>query len=258
VKNGPYNAGPLSKSDPAVLHGSVTNGNFKSTTAYPDVNFSYSVYVPKQYDAKKPAALMVFQDGNAYSGGAFQIPIVFDNLIAKKTMPVTIAVFVNPGNDRRGEYDALTKVYGSFLVKELLPEVTKGLNITKDPDFRGIGGHSSGGICAFTVAWEFPEEFHKVMTASGSFTNILGGNAYPGLIKAAAKKPLRVSLSSSPGDISNEYGSWFEANTNMAAALEAKGYPYIFDSGNGSHNQDHPGALAPATLEWLWADATPL
>jgi len=60
----------------------------------------YYLYVPVQYNPNEAAALMVFQDGHAYvnEAGDFRVPIVFDNLVHKKEMPVTIGVFINPGH----------------------------------------------------------------------------------------------------------------------------------------------------------------
>ncbi len=100
----------------------------------------YWIYVPAQYDPAKPAALMVFQDGHQYVAldRDYRVPTVFDNLIAAKTMPVTIGVFVNPGHageelpkdpwrssNRSNEYDVLTDQYARFLIDELLPEIAR-------------------------------------------------------------------------------------------------------------------------------------
>src|SRR5688572_4945419 len=137
---------------------------FTNSAIYPATVRDWWVYVPKQYNGSKPACLMVFQDGGAYSSsnGQYRVPVVFDNLIAKKEMPVTIGVFVNPGNipaagagqrarsNRSFEYDSLGDQYARFLLTEILPEVAKKYNITKDPEGRAIGGASSGAICAWT------------------------------------------------------------------------------------------------------------
>src|SRR5713226_4428086 len=121
---------------------------------------------------------MVFQDGQAYVNkkGDFRVPIVFDNLIHKKEMPVTIGIFINPGNfppsesgkkpqsNRSFEYDTLSNQYVRFLEKEILPEVGKVYNLRQDGAGRAICGISSGGICAFTAAWERPDIFSKVLS----------------------------------------------------------------------------------------------
>src|SRR5205814_7910217 len=157
-----------------------------------------------------PAAVMVFQDGGSYQDkkGSFRVPTVFDNLIHKKEMPVTIGIFINPGkvpamgpdkkdrDNRSFEYDTLSDQYARFLEKEILPEVGKSYTLRKDAAGRGICGISSGGICAFTVAWERPDLFSKVLSHVGSFTNIRGGDIYPGLIRKTERspKPIRVFL----------------------------------------------------------------
>jgi len=139
----------------------------------------YYVYVPAKYDAVKPTAVMVFQDGHAYVNktGEYRVPVVFDNLMAKGDLPPIIGIFVDPGhrgeplpesrwraNNRSIEYDSLGDQYAKFLLEEILPEVGKSYNLTTDPDQRAICGASSGGICAWTVAWERPDAFRKVLS----------------------------------------------------------------------------------------------
>src|SRR5262249_49700589 len=156
----------------------------------------------------KPACVMVFQDGGSYVNekGQFRGTIVFDNLIHQGEMPVTIGIFINPGtvppaspgakgvSNRSFEYDTLSDQYARFLLDEILPEVGKQYKLTTNPDCRAIGGISSGGICAWTVAWERPDAFRKVLSHVGSFTNIRGGHVYPALIRKTDKKPIRVFL----------------------------------------------------------------
>ena len=184
--------------------------------------------MPAQYDPKQPACVMVFQDGKGYVDpkGSFRVPTVFDNLIHKKEMPVTIGIFINPGSNTRRtqrrsyEYDTLSDQYARFLEKEILPEVEKHYNLRHDPIGRAIGGISSGGICSFTVAWERPDLFSKVLSHVGSFTNIRGGDVYPGKIRKTPRKPIRVFLQDGSGDLNNPAGNWPLANQQMASALE--------------------------------------
>jgi enterochelin esterase family protein len=236
---------------------------------FPGTTRDYFVYVPKQYNARRPACLMVFFDGGTFMRpeGPFRVPVVFDNLIAKKEMPVTIAVAVNPGsipptlpgakprNNRSFEYDSLGDGNARFLLEEMLPEVTKGLNVTTDPAGRAVCGNSSGGIAAFTVAWERPDAFGKVVSHIGSFTNIRGGHVYPALIrKTKPAKPLRVFLQDGRNDLDNVHGSWLLANQDMALALKFMGYDHKFVLGAGGHSAQHAGAIFPDTLRWLWRD----
>lgn len=249
-----------------VPKGTVTKYTWKS--AIYDGNFrEYAIYVPAQYDPAKPAALMVFQDGHTYvkEDGDFRVPIVFDNLIHQGKMPVTIGLFLNPGHDkpefpenlfrssnRSWEYDELSDTYARFLIEEMIPELSKNYNLANDPKMRAICGLSSGGICAFTVAWERPDYFHKVLSHIGSFTDIRGGHVYPSLIRKLAKRDIKVYLQDGSGDLDNRFGNWWLANQQMAAALEFRKYEYRFVKGTGAHNGKHGGAVLPEALVWLW------
>jgi enterochelin esterase-like enzyme len=265
----PYKFGADSERHEGVPQGKVTNHEWRSQV-FPDTVREYFLYVPAQYDGAKPAAVMVFQDGRAYLNekGDFRVPVVFDNLIHQGKMPVTIGIFINPGhkgaeapksdwkaNNRSFEYDTLSDQYARFLIDELLPEVGKTYKLTDDPKQRAICGISSGGICAFTVAWERPEAFTRVLSHVGSFTNIRGGHNYQALIRKTPKKPIRIFLQDGKNDLDNEHGNWPLANQEMAASLKFKGYDYQFVFGEGAHNGKQGGAILPESLVWLWSDS---
>lgn len=270
-----YALGPESLERRAgVPKGRVESFTFDASQVFPQTTREGWVYIPAQYDGTQPAALMVFQDGGAYvreDRGDMRVPIVFDNLIAEGAMPVTIGVFVNPGkrsaaaagsggpgeSNRSFEYDSLGGAYARFLIDELLPfVVTKySLKLTTDPDQRAVAGMSSGAICAFTVAWERPDQFRRVLSHIGSFTNIRGGHAYPALIRKTERKPLRVFLQDGRNDLNNLHGNWPLANQEMASALAFAGYDHRFEFGDGAHSGKHGGAILPQSLRWLWRPA---
>ena len=152
------------------------------------------------------------------------------------------------------EYDTLSDRYARFLETEILPEVGKEYRLRHDAGGRAIAGISSGGICAFTVAWERPDLFSKVLSHVGSFTNIRGGDVYPGKIRKTPRKPIRVFLQDGSGDLDNAHGSWPLANLQMDKALKFAGYDYKFVYGDGAHNGKHAGAILPDALRWLWRD----
>ena len=250
-----------------VPRGKVTTHIFESQI-FKGTRREYSVYVPAQYRPEQVACVMVFQDGHAYlkGDGDVRVPIVFDNLIHKGDMPVTIGIFVNPGhrgdafpesrwkaNNRSYEYDSLGDEYARFLLEELLPAVGEKYNLSDKTADRAICGASSGGICAFTVAWERPDAFSKVYSMIGSFTNIRGGHVYPSWIRKTAKKPVKVFLQGGRNDLDNDHGHWPLANEQMAAALKFMGWDHKFVYGDGKHNLQHGGVLLPDALRWLWA-----
>jgi enterochelin esterase family protein len=262
-----YKLGPDSMVQEGVPSGIVTKYQWKSTV-FPGTVRDYWVYVPAQYAPEKPACVMIFQDGGGYvsTNGAHRVPTVFDNLINKKEMPVTIGIFINPGEipaaepgkqpgkNRSFEYDTLSDQYIRFLLEEILPEVGAKYNLAKDAQSRAICGASSGGICAFTAAWQRPDSFSKVLSQIGSFTNIRGGHVYPALIRKTPPKPIRVFLQDGSNDIDNEFGNWPLANQEMAAALKFAKYDYQFVFGDGGHTGRHGGAILPDSLRWLWRD----
>ena len=183
-----YQLGPDSMRQEGVPVGTVTSSKWKSDKVFSGTERDVKLYVPAQYDKSKPACLMVFQDGGNYANenGGFRVPVVFDNLIHRKEMPVTIALFLNPGSipatvpggrargNRSFEYDSLGDQYARFLIEEVLPHFESQYSISKDPKHRATCGISSGGIAAFTVAWERPDQFGKVLSHIGSFTNKIG------------------------------------------------------------------------------------
>jgi enterochelin esterase family protein len=262
-----YQPGPDSQPKDGVPKGKVTEHRWTSKI-FPGTERDYWVYVPAQVDSSKPACVMVFQDGGGFvrENGSFRVPVVFDNLIHAGDMPPTIAIMINPGavppakagqqarSNRSFEYDSLGDQYARFLLEEILPEVGKTHKLSENPDCRAICGNSSGGIAAWTVAWERPDSFRKVISHIGSFTNIRGGHVYPALIRKTDKKPIRVFLQDGENDLDNLHGNWPLANRQMAAALKFAEYDHKFVLGDGSHSGRHGGAIFPDTLRWLWQD----
>jgi len=259
-----YRAQPDSKEQPDVPKGKLTQKPKWESKIFAGTTRDWWVYVPAQYKPESPACVMVFQDGQNYKDF---VPVVFDNLIHKGDMPVTVGVFITPGtfaggrSNRSFEYDMLSDQFARFLLEEILPEVEKEVKLRHDPASRAIAGISSGGICAWTVAWERPNEFGKVLSWVGSFTNIAsgksnreGGHNYPALIRKTEKKPIRVFLQAGANDLDNAHGNWPLANLQMAKALEFKGYDYKLVNGQGFHSNKHGRAILPESLRWLWRD----
>ncbi|MFK7790489.1 MAG: alpha/beta hydrolase [Phycisphaeraceae bacterium] len=271
---GPYELTRDSKPKKDVPAGMITRHLLKDCTAYPGTIRDYWVYVPAQYDpkGKDAAAVMIFQDGNAYIDpkSGYRATTVMDNLIATGEMPITIGIFITPGhrsdklpagywgkrNNRSVEYDTPDDTYATFLIEEILPLVAKNYRLTDDPDQRAICGASSGGICAFKTAWHRPDAFRKVLSTIGSFTNIRGGHIYPALIRKEDVRPIRVFLQDGMNDLDNAHGNWWLGNQQMARALAYKDrYDYRFVAGDEGHNSKHGTAIFPEAMRWLWRKA---
>ena len=262
-------AAPLSVwAEGEIPKGEVAKYTFDKSKVFPGTVRDYWVYVPKQYDPAKPACVYINQDGVQYNA-----PKVFDELIAKGEMPVTIGVFVMHGrvpasNDqaldrynRSYEYDGLGDAYARFLLEELLPEVEtkkaedgRALVLSKSGNDRCIGGASSGAICAFTAAWERPHEFSRVFSAIGTYVSLRGGNEYMSLVRKYEPKPIRLFLQDGSKDNNIYGGDWWMANQEMQRSLEFAGYEHKFEWGDGGHNGEHATKLFPDAMRYLWKD----
>lgn len=292
-KPGEYQLTPDSLPQPGVPKGKLEGPFLFESRIITNTVRRYWIYVPAQYSSNEAANVLVFQDGQRATNpeGALRIPQVLENLIHQQEIPVTIGIFITPGqrgtsypddlgmrnpNNRAAEYDSLSDTYARFLVEEMLPEVGKTYNLTKDPERRAIGGTSSGAICAFTVAWQRPDEFRNVISMIGSYTSIgyrparegelmrPGGDLYPTLIRKSPIKPIKIFLQDGSNDLDNDHGNWFLANQQMLSALEwananadrrnvpGPRYRIRHEWGDGAHSDTHGGVLLPDILRWLW------
>ncbi len=268
--NPAYVPGPDAQPKPGVPKGRVEKFSFETSKLYPGTTRAVSVYIPAQYNASKPACLMIYQDGAGYVSetGGSRATIVMDNLIAEGSMPVTIGIFVDPGvtpgltadhmarYHRSLEYDGLGDMYARFLIEDLVPEVEKryNLKISANPNDRGVIGGSSGGIAAFTAAWERPDSFHRVISYIGSFTNLRGGDTIADMIRKTEPKPLRVFMQDGSNDQNIYSGSWFPANQLVYGSLEYAGYDAKFVIGTEGHSGRQGGAILPEALRWVWRE----
>ena len=264
-----YVPGPDSKPQPDVPKGEIIKLSFDKSKIFPDTVRDYWIYVPAQYKPDKPACVFVMQDGIR-----FEAPTVFDNLINKKEIPITIGVFVAPGVvktpnaaaaldrfNRSFEYDGLGDAYARFLLEELLPEVEtkktadgRAIRLSHEGNDRAIGGGSSGAIAAFTAAWERPDAFSRVFSSIGTFVDLRGGMRYPALIRKFEPKPIRIYLQDGSNDLNIYGGDWWMANQTMERAFIFAGYEVEHAWGDGGHTGKHATLIFPDALRWLWKD----
>ena len=276
-----YQLGPDSLEREGVARGDMRGPFTLPSQAYPGTQHTYWVHVAAQYDKAVPASLMIFQDGQAFKNmeGDLRVPNVIDNLTHRRELPVMISVFINPGRtpeqpeptpqewgdrttNRPTEYNTLDDKYARVIVDELMPVLYKEYNISKDPERHGIGGASSGAIAAFTVAWERPNDFRKVLSLVGSFVNLRGGHAYTDIVRKSEKKPIRIYLQDGRNDnrgvgrggAYDPLRDWFLQNVRLKDALVEKGYDVNYQWGIGRHGQKHGGTILPDMMRWLWRD----
>ena len=259
-----YALGPDSQPQPGVPAGTLTKHVLAPGKFYPGTPHNYQVFVPAQYDSSRPIPFMIFLDGSGYAGNNVRVPVVLENLIARRELPPMLAMFIDPGvmpalsdqaqnrYERIFEYDSLTPRFANFLIEELIPEVAKTYNLSKDPNDHGIAGSSTGGVGAFVAAWNRPDQFRRVITWIGSFGNFRGADRLPGLIRRTEPRPIRIFMQTGRQDLVNYAGSWYLENPRMAAALEFAGNDVKIDLGEDGHSNRHGASMLPDTLRWLW------
>ncbi len=244
----------------AIRQGQLKRCTFSGSTIFPGTRREVTVFIPAQYDGAQPACVYVRTDG--YDPA--EKPLL-ETLIATGEMPVTIAVFVPPGElkapvrgtsarrNRCFEYDGMGDNNVRFLVDELLPFVadTLRLKLSTSGNDRCIAGGSSGGIAAFNAAWERPDAFSRVYACSGSFVAFRGGNEFPTLVRKFEARPLRAFLTTGTRDMENFAGDWFLLDQEMDKALKFSGYDYRFRVLNGGHGAGYHNLYREA-MSFLW------
>jgi iron(III)-enterobactin esterase len=237
-----------------------------------------AVYVPSQYVAGTAAPFIVGADGPDQL-----LFTALDNLIARKRVPVMVAVSIGNGSgdaqgSQRGlEYDTMSGRYAEFVETEVLPLVEKqcSVRLTKDPDGRATMGGSSGGSAALIMAWYHPELYHRVLTYSGTYVNQQwppstetphgAWEFHERLIPNSPVKPIRIWMEVGDRDLLNpnvmrdDMHDWVLANENMARVLAAKGYHYqfVFARNAGHTDRTVKQQTLPEALEWLWKGYVP-
>ena len=246
----------------------LIDGVLDRSVVYPGTVHTFQVYIPDQYEAKRPAALYVGLDGVLCHA-----PEVMDSLITAKKMPVTIGVFLQPGiikaddgtvlrYNRCYEFDSTTGDFAKFLENEVLPAVEqmttprgKAISLSHKAEERMIFGLSSGGIAAFNAAWHRPDLFGKVFTGVGTFVAMRGGNDLQALVRKTEPLPLRVFIQDGSNDVWNPlFGHWYEGNQMLASALAFAGYDMQSDWSDGGHNVKRSTEIFPQVMEWMWRD----
>ena len=245
-----------------ILQGVTKSCSFSESVIFPGTVRGVLVFIPAQYDGSKPACVYVRTDG--YNPAE---KTLLETLIAAKEMPVTIGVFVSPGDlpatvcnsmgrrNRCFEYDGMGDNNARFFVEEILPFVAQKFNLklSASGNDRCIAGCSSGGITAFNAAWERPDAFSRVYANSGSFVAFRGGHEFPTLVRKFEAKPIRAYLTTGTSDMENCAGDWFLLDQEMDKALRFSGYDYRFRIVNGGHCAGYYDHFREA-MSFIWRD----
>ena len=251
-----------------AYNGEMLTLKMHDSKIYPGTEREVKRYIPRQYDASTPAALILGTDSQEKV-----LAECIDSLVTEGAMPTAIAVVVRPGRihnakgevvryNRSNEYDRMDGRFARFIEEEVLPQVEKmrcsdgrAITISKEPSMRAITGSSSGGICAFNAAWQRPDMFARVYAMCGTFVPFRGGDQYPALVRKSEPRALRIFLQDNDKDTWNPlFGSWFEYNTLMLSALQFAGYDVRHQWDKGGHSGNNGRLIMTKVMRWLWHD----
>ena len=266
-----YAHGPDSQRHEGVPVGALTEHRWDESKVFPGTQRRYWVYVPAQYDDEHEANLVVVQDGWYYldPDSEIRFAVVLDNLIHNGDIPVTIGVFVDPGEfpnerdpaerrNRNNEYDTYSDAYATFLLEEILPSLQSSYRVSANPEKWAVVGGSSGGNCSFTVAWNRPDRFGRVVMFESSWPQVRGAD-FERLIRETDRRPIKVFMQAATRDIGwwRPKDNWFSSNLRIGAALAERGYDLRFVLGDGGHDPNHCGTILPDALRWVFRGASP-
>jgi enterochelin esterase-like enzyme len=257
-----------------VPEGKLSEKHTVTSKIYDGMKYDFWFYASPGVDAKTPAPLMVWQDGQGLVDRNFsklRLLTVTENLVAQKLIPPMVHVFIAPGFSPDGkpmrsiEYDTVSDRYDRFLLEEVLPQVEKSYKLRPDGYSRAIGGESSGGICSLNAAWFMPDKFARVHSTIGSYTSIQwrpdekqdGGNLYPFMVRKLPKRNIRVWMSDGADDLENTHGSWPLQAIQLANSLKMREYDFHFRFGHATHDSAQAATDLPESLSWLWRGYDP-
>jgi enterochelin esterase family protein len=162
---------------PGVPRGTVTQHFYHSPVAGDDRDFY--VYTPPNYDAgwKEPYPVLYLLHGLGgdsrlwLSGGASNV--ILDNLIAqskaKPMVVVTPSGYGHAGGPSGAMRPGMLDNFSRTLFEEVMPQVEKAYNVSKDRSQRAIIGLSMGGAEATLTGLNNLNKFAWVGSFSGAF-----------------------------------------------------------------------------------------
>ncbi len=160
------------------------------------------VYIPPGYDSKRKEPYPTVYLLSGWSGrgsrylndeGVFSksLPALLDELILAKKFEPVVVIFPD-GGTRLGCSQYINSIsngpYMDYLCDEIVPFVDANFHTHKNPLFRGIAGHSSGGFGALVTGMLRPDCFLYVCSSAGdSWYEYLYTHSIPSMIRVLEK-----------------------------------------------------------------------
>lgn len=250
-----------------MLTGKIINGSCIGNVYEPGIKNNYITYLP-EVPHPEPLALYLFLEANQ----TVILPLM-EQLMREELIPWGVLLLVEPGaleppagsvpeaaqrRMRAEQFDQFGREYADYLVAELIPSATAALNVELDPspDRHFITGGSSGGLCAWNVAWFRNDMFRRVFLSSPTFAAMRGGEEVMVLCRKMESRPIRIYMTVGTDEPDYYFGNSFYAACNAAKAFDFAGYDYRFEvfSGEGHCARREDPALLRRVMSFLWAN----
>lgn len=187
-----YTRPPVTVPRPGAPAGSLHHATIASGALGGDR--SYSVYLPPGHARDRgPYATAYFHDGGDYlTMGA--VATTLDNLIADRTLPPLVAVFISPGA-REIEYNCDDR-HVAFLADELHPELVRRHALATAPARTAVIGPSLGGLISLYAGFRRPDRFGLLGAQSPAVHSMYGRHVFDARqhLVVAGTPPARVAL----------------------------------------------------------------
>lgn len=160
------------------------------------------VFLPPSYDAHRSEPYPVVYLLSGWSGrgarylndeGVFvqSLPDRLSQMMSSGQMRSAIVVFPDCGT-KLGASQYVNSTangpYMDYLCDELIPYIDERFNTARDPRFRGITGHSSGGFGALATVMIRPDRFSSVLSSAGdTWYEYLYAATIPEMIRTLGK-----------------------------------------------------------------------
>lgn len=247
----------------------IVSGNFENSEIYPGTSHNITISIPDNISKGDTVPMFMGLDGILC-----RAPEVLDSLETEGVIKPTVGIFLQSGlvksasgevlrYNRCYEFDTTTPLFSKFLASELFPAADSLMRaagydivLAADPAHRTIFGLSSGGIAAFNAAWHRPDLFGNVFIGCGTFVPMRGGNNIQAIIRKHEPKALRIYLQDGYRDTWNPiFGSWYEANVEVASALDFAGYDIETFWDDSGHSVATSSAIFPDVIKHFAIDS---
>ena len=295
-KPGDYPLGPDSLPQDGVPKGKLEGPFLFRSQVIANTVRRYWIYVPAQYTGDRPANVLVFQDGQRATNptGSLRVHQVLENLIHKKDIPVTIGIFITPGQrgdtypDNLGTGNPNNRAAGVRLVERRLRAVHRGRDAAGGGEELQADGRSRGPrdrrheqrrdlrlhrrvarARSVPQRHQHDRQLHVDRLPSVAATASRWCPAAISIRPSSARtrssrsrsscrtvRPISTTSTATGSSPTSRCSRRSSSRTRPRTRRQLPGprYQVKHEWGDGAHSDAHGGSLLPDILRWIWGE----